>query len=113
MLAAVAGGSHEPEIPPYIDYDAYVAGGGYALLGKLRAQAERSPATCVLLDVLDQAGLRGLGGAGFPAARKWRSVLGEPGPRLMCVNGDEGEPGTFKDRWYLDRDPHRFLEGSR
>ena len=55
--------------------------------------------------------LRGLGGAGFPTGRKWRAVLGEPGPRLMAVNGDEGEPGTFKDRFYLLRDPHRFLEG--
>ncbi len=64
-----------------------------------------------LLKVLDDASLRGLGGAGFPAGRKWRSVLGEPGPRLMAVNGDEGEPGTFKDRYYLETDPHRFLEG--
>ena len=55
--------------------------------------------------------LRGLGGAGFPTGRKWRSVLGEPGPRLMAINGDEGEPGTFKDRYYLETDPHRFLEG--
>jgi formate dehydrogenase beta subunit len=60
---------------------------------------------------LDQAGLRGLGGAGFPTARKWRLVASQPAPRLMAVNADEGEPGTFKDRWYLERDPHRFLEG--
>ena len=56
-------------------------------------------------------GLRGLGGAGFPAGRKWRIVRGEAAPRLMAVNIDEGEPGTFKDRVYLERDPHRFLEG--
>ena len=64
-----------------------------------------------VLDGLDDAALRGLGGAGFPTGRKWRSVRGERGPRLMCVNGDEGEPGTFKDRFFLERDPHRFLEG--
>ena len=61
--------------------------------------------------MLDDSGLRGLGGAGFPTGRKWRAVRGEPGPRLMAVNGDEGEPGTFKDRFYLNTDPHRFLEG--
>src|SRR5260370_1047935 len=59
-----------------------------------------------------ESSLRGLGGAGFPTGRKWRAVLGEPGPRLMAVNGDEGEPGTFKDRFYLLRDLHRFLEGT-
>ncbi len=64
-----------------------------------------------LLKSLDDASLRGLGGAGFPTGRKWRAVLGEPGPRLMAINGDEGEPGTFKDRYYLETDPHRFLEG--
>jgi formate dehydrogenase len=60
---------------------------------------------------MEDSGLRGLGGAGFPAGRKWRIVAAEPEPRLMAVNIDEGEPGTFKDRWYLERDPHRFLEG--
>ena len=64
-----------------------------------------------LLKSLDDASLRGLGGAGFPTGRKWRAVLGEPGPRLMAINGDEGEPGTFKDRFYLETDPHRFIEG--
>jgi formate dehydrogenase len=65
-----------------------------------------------VLKALDDASLRGLGGAGFPTGRKWRSVLGEPGPRLMVVNADEGEPGTFKDRFYLLRDAHRFIEGT-
>ena len=60
---------------------------------------------------MESSGLRGLGGAGFPAGRKWRIVRGEPAPRLMAINIDEGEPGTFKDRHYLERDPHRFLEG--
>ncbi len=97
-------------IPPgSIDYDAYVAGGGYQLLDKVRSGEISTEA---ILTALDDSGLRGLGGAGFPTARKWRSVLGEPGPRLMAVNGDEGEPGTFKDRLYLNTDPHRFLEGT-
>ena len=72
------------------------------------------PASTTFEDVaakLDAAGLRGLGGAGFPTGRKWRIVRGYQGPRLMAVNADEGEPGTFKDRYYLERDPHRFLEG--
>ncbi len=64
-----------------------------------------------VIKTMEDAGLRGLGGAGFPAGRKWRIVRGEPGPRLMAVNVDEGEPGTFKDRHYLERDPHRFIEG--
>jgi formate dehydrogenase beta subunit len=61
---------------------------------------------------VSDAGLRGLGGAGFPTGRKWTFVRAEPGPRLMAVNGDEGEPGTFKDRYYLEKDPHRFIEGT-
>jgi formate dehydrogenase len=108
VLAAASDGDTHAHLPRYIDYDAYLAGGGYGLLGRLRSgELARDD----LLQVLDGASLRGLGGAGFPTARKWRAVLGEPGPHLMAVNGDEGEPGTFKDRWYLERDPHRFLEG--
>ncbi len=108
VLAAAAEGQAHPRIPDYIGYDAYVAGGGYALLKRLRSGAVSVEA---VLDGLDTAALRGLGGAGFPTGRKWRSVRAQKGPRLMCVNGDEGEPGTFKDRVYLERDPHRFLEG--
>ena len=108
VLAAAKGGDTHAHLPDYIDYDAYVAGGGYAVLKRLRS-GERSKED--LLKALDDASLRGLGGAGFPTGRKWRAVLGEPGPRLMAVNGDEGEPGTFKDRYYLETDPHRFLEG--
>ncbi|GAB2901191.1 NADH-ubiquinone oxidoreductase-F iron-sulfur binding region domain-containing protein [Paraburkholderia jirisanensis] len=96
-------------LPQYVEYEDYVAGGGYQLLQRLRSGAL---ATEDLLKALDDSSLRGLGGAGFPTARKWRSVLGVPGPRLMAINGDEGEPGTFKDRYYLERDPHRFLEGT-
>ncbi|MEA2888290.1 MAG: formate dehydrogenase beta subunit, partial [Bradyrhizobium sp.] len=108
VLAAAKGGDTHAHLPDYVDYDAYVAGGGYALLKRLRSgQLAKED----LLKALDDASLRGLGGAGFPTGRKWRAVLGEPGPRLMAINGDEGEPGTFKDRWYLETDPHRFIEG--
>jgi NADH:ubiquinone oxidoreductase subunit F (NADH-binding)/NADH:ubiquinone oxidoreductase subunit E len=106
--AALEGQAYAAPIPSYVDYHAYVAGGGYALLSAchhgLRTADE-------LIAIMDDAGLRGLGGAGFPAGRKWKIVRAEPAPRLMAVNIDEGEPGTFKDRWYLERDPHRFLEG--
>jgi formate dehydrogenase len=108
VLAAAKGGDTHAHLPVYVDYDAYVAGGGYALLKRLHSG---ELAKEDLLKALDDASLRGLGGAGFPTGRKWRAVLGEPGPRLMAINGDEGEPGTFKDRWYLETDPHRFIEG--
>jgi len=91
-----------------IGYDAYRANGGYGLLKDL-AQGKLDAAA--VLCTMEDSGLRGLGGAGFPTGRKWRIVQGEPAPRLMAVNLDEGEPGTFKDRVYLERDPHRFLEG--
>jgi formate dehydrogenase beta subunit len=97
---------HRPE--KYIDYDAYRAQGGYALL---RDCMEHRRDVESVLKTMEDSGLRGLGGAGFPAGRKWRIVRGERAPRMMAVNIDEGEPGTFKDRWYLERDPHRFLEG--
>jgi NADH:ubiquinone oxidoreductase subunit F (NADH-binding)/NADH:ubiquinone oxidoreductase subunit E len=108
VLAAAKGGDTHAHLPNYVDYDAYVAGGGYTLLKRLRSGELKKED---LLKALDDASLRGLGGAGFPTGRKWRAVLGEPGPRLMAINGDEGEPGTFKDRYYLETDPHRFLEG--
>ncbi|HEV2612859.1 MAG TPA: NADH-ubiquinone oxidoreductase-F iron-sulfur binding region domain-containing protein [Noviherbaspirillum sp.] len=90
------------------DYDSYRAGGGYALLQECVSGRRNVEAA---IREMEDSGLRGLGGAGFPAGRKWRIVRGEPGPRLMAVNIDEGEPGTFKDRTFLERDPHRFLEG--
>jgi NADH:ubiquinone oxidoreductase subunit F (NADH-binding)/NADH:ubiquinone oxidoreductase subunit E len=108
VLAAAKSGDTHTYVPDYIGYDAYLADGGYELLSRLRSGALPKED---LLKSLDDASLRGLGGAGFPTGRKWRSVLGEPRPRLMAVNGDEGEPGTFKDRYYLETDPHRFLEG--
>jgi len=108
VLAAAKAGDTHAHLPDYVGYDKYVADGGYRLLNRLRA-GELSKED--LLKSLDDASLRGLGGAGFPTGRKWRAVLGEPGPRLMAINGDEGEPGTFKDRYYLETDPHRFIEG--
>ncbi|MBI5260772.1 MAG: NAD(P)H-dependent oxidoreductase subunit E [Bradyrhizobium sp.] len=109
VLATAKAGETHAHLPNYIGYDSYVAAGGYRVLNRLRSgELPREE----LLKALDDAGLRGLGGAGFPAGRKWRAVLGEPGPRLMAVNGDEGEPGTFKDRYYLETDPHRFIEGT-
>ncbi len=90
------------------DYAAYRAGGGYRQLARMIA--ERSHRDSVLGE-LESSSLRGLGGAGFPVARKWRAVMAQPGPRLLVVNADEGEPGTFKDRHYLERAPHRMLEG--
>ena len=108
VMQAVQSQSFQPVVPDYIDLAAYVADGGYATLkdmvgGKLDAQA--------VLKAMEDSGLRGLGGAGFPAGRKWRIVREQAAPRLMAVNIDEGEPGTFKDRTYLERAPHRFLEG--
>jgi formate dehydrogenase len=97
---------HEPE--GYIGLSQYRAAGGYALLEQC-LQGKRDVESVIA--TLEASGLRGLGGAGFPAGRKWRIVRAEPAPKLMAVNIDEGEPGTFKDRVYLERDPHRFLEG--
>jgi NADH:ubiquinone oxidoreductase subunit F (NADH-binding)/NADH:ubiquinone oxidoreductase subunit E len=108
VQAEVSAG-HSRHVPaPYIDFEAYVAQGGYALL---RDCMENRRDVESVIKTMEDSGLRGLGGAGFPAGRKWRIVRGERAPRLMAVNIDEGEPGTFKDRWYLERDPHRFLEG--
>ena len=108
VKAAVAARSTGPDRPKYMDYNAYRAAGGYKLLADcLEGKRTREDLT----KIMEDSGLRGLGGAGFPAGRKWRLVGAEPSPRVMAVNIDEGEPGTFKDRWYLERDPHRFLEG--
>ncbi len=93
---------------PYVGFEEYQQQAGYQTwiacgTGKRDVEA--------VIKEMENSGLRGLGGAGFPAGRKWRIVRTEAGPRYMAVNIDEGEPGTFKDRWYLERDPHRFLEG--
>ena len=108
VLAAVQAEAIHPEVPDYIDLNAYRADGGYALLQSLSSGMQNTEA---VMKAMEDSGLRGLGGAGFPAGRKWRIVSEQAAPRLMAVNIDEGEPGTFKDRTYLERDPHRFLEG--
>ncbi len=104
---SVSGGTGAA-ISGYTGYATYRAHGGYALAAAVvngEEEAER------IIKVMEDSGLRGLGGAGFPVGRKWRIVRDQPAPRVMAVNIDEGEPGTFKDRVYLERDPHRFLEG--
>jgi len=108
VRSAVARKETGPDKPKYLDYDLYRKTGGYKLIADcLAGKRTREDLTRIMED----SQLRGLGGAGFPAGRKWRLVAAEPAPRVMAVNIDEGEPGTFKDRWYLERDPHRFLEG--
>jgi formate dehydrogenase len=108
VLAAVADGGRECAPPPAPDLAADQAAGGYAqLLRCLRGEIDRE----AVLAAIEAAGLRGLGGAGFPTARKWRAVAAQPAPRMMAVNADEGEPGTFKDRHWLEHAPHRILEG--
>jgi len=109
LVKAVRAKNTHPAIPAYRDLEAYRADGGYKLLDECR-NGRRTVEEVVKL--IDSAGLRGLGGAGFPTSRKWGFVRNNSGPRLMAVNADEGEPGTFKDRWYLERDPHRCLEGA-
>ncbi len=106
---AVAGGATHPVNPDHIGLDAYRADGGYALLEACR---DGTRSVDEIIEALEHSGLRGLGGAGFPTGRKWRFVRQEPAPRLMAINADEGEPGTFKDRVYMESDPHRFLEGT-
>jgi formate dehydrogenase beta subunit len=109
VLSAVRGGEVRCPPPRPVDYAQYRAAGGYRLVQQcLGGMRDREG----IFRELENSKLRGLGGAGFPAGRKWRIVWGEPAPRLLAVNIDEGEPGTFKDRWYLERDPHRFLEGA-
>ncbi len=96
-------------VSKYIGYAEYRRKGGYKLLAQCLAGRRDAEG---IIKTMEDSGLRGLGGAGFPAGRKWRIVRNEPAPRLLAINIDEGEPGTFKDRYYLERDPHRFLEGA-
>ncbi|MBM2577376.1 NAD(P)H-dependent oxidoreductase subunit E [Jannaschia sp. Os4] len=107
VMRAVEAGATHAIVPDYEGLDAYRAGGGYEKLAELRDGGDWA----AVQETVAASGLRGLGGAGFPSGRKWGFVRGNPGPRLMAVNGDEGEPGTFKDRFYLERTPHLFLEG--
>jgi formate dehydrogenase len=106
--AAIKAGDTHPHIPDYEDNDTYVANGGGMVTfdlygGKLSVNEVQEKVAA--------SGLRGLGGAGFPTAKKWSFVRAEEGPRYLAVNADEGEPGTFKDRYYLERQPNLFLEG--
>ena len=107
VRAAIAEGDTHPHVPDYQEFAAYRAEGGYGALTGLRAGGDWEAVQESIL----ASGLRGLGGAGFPSGRKWGFVRANPGPRYLAVNGDEGEPGTFKDRYYLEREPHLFLEG--
>ncbi|WBY02980.1 NAD(P)H-dependent oxidoreductase subunit E [Ramlibacter tataouinensis] len=108
VVATVRAGTARHEPQGYIGLSQYRASGGYRVLEECVADQRKVDD---VIATLEASGLRGLGGAGFPAGRKWKIVRAEPAPRLMAVNIDEGEPGTFKDRVYLERDPHRFLEG--
>ena len=108
LLERVSAPAPHDEAPAYRSIQAYRADGGYELLQALKSGAR--PASDVI-DALSDSALRGLGGAGFPTGRKWSIVSGYDGPRMMAINGDEGEPGTFKDRHYLTTDPHRMIEG--
>jgi formate dehydrogenase beta subunit len=108
VAAAVKSKPHAHAWKPDADFAAYQKTGGYALLNAcITDQRTRDE----LIKIVSDSGLRGLGGAGFPTGRKWSLVRAEPAPRMFAVNADEGEPGTFKDRYYLERDPHRFIEG--
>ncbi|MHA6644966.1 NAD(P)H-dependent oxidoreductase subunit E [Mesorhizobium sp. A623] len=109
LLKMAATGDTGVKVPTYTGLAAYRAEGGYQLLEQMRKGEVTADA---LMETMQSAGLRGLGGAGFPAGKKWEFVRSYAGPRLMSINGDEGEPGTFKDRIYLERDPHRTLEGA-
>ena len=105
-------GENQAVSPDYVGYESYRAQGGYVLAKEIiEGKKENSRDTESIIKIMESSGLRGLGGAGFPAGRKWRIVKDQVAPKLMAVNIDEGEPGTFKDRTYLERDPHRFLEG--
>lgn len=105
--AAIAAGETHAHVDPYETLAAYLEEGGYSELKALRAEGDWEEVQEKILS----SGLRGLGGAGFPSGRKWGFVRANPGPRYLAVNGDEGEPGTFKDRVYIEGEPHVFLEG--
>jgi formate dehydrogenase len=108
VAAAVSRKAASCPVPKYMDLEAYRMGGGYRLIADCLAGKRTREE---IIQIAQDSAVRGLGGAGFPAGQKWKIVAAEPAPRLMAVNLDEGEPGTFKDRYYLERDPHRFLEG--
>ena len=108
LQAVIASGDTHAEMPDYQSFEDYVEAGGYARLAACR---DGTLTVDAVMKTIGEAGLRGLGGAGFPSDRKWQFVRAGEAPRYLAINGDEGEPGTFKDRFYLEREPHRFLEG--
>ena len=105
---AVNDKAYAPEIPNYINLESYIEDGGYEIY---RSICDEKISKDDAVNILESSELKGLGGAGFPAGRKWRILRDQQAPRLLAVNIDEGEPGTFKDRYYLESDPHRFFEG--
>jgi len=109
VAATIAAGSFGPVPVDWPRLQTYRAAGGLRLVEDLRVG---TVAVSDLAASLEAAGLRGLGGAGFPTHRKWEIVRSGPGPRYVVINADEGEPGTFKDRYHLERSPHQFLEGA-
>ena len=109
ILACIEEGDFTPLVPPHVDFAGYTGNGGYSVLKECLSGARKAQD---VIGALEDGGLKGMGGAGFPTGRKWRFVRAEPAPRLMAINADEGEPGTIKDRVYMERDPHRFLEGA-
>ena len=109
ILACIEEGDFTPLVPPHVDFAEYTGNGGYSVLKECLSGARKAQD---VIGALEDGGLKGMGGAGFPTGRKWRFVRAEPAPRLMAINADEGEPGTIKDRVYMERDPHRFLEGA-
>lgn len=109
LLEMAESGDFDAAVPDYVNLHAYLEHGGYQVLDRVRAGELGADK---LIETLGDAGLKGLGGAGFPAGKKWSFVRSYEGPRLMTINGDEGEPGTFKDRHYLEADPHRMFEGA-
>jgi formate dehydrogenase len=105
----VEAGKTDAPVSDYITYNNYINSGGYQLVNRY---FDSTNTTETIIEIMKDSGLRGLGGAGFPAGKKWELVRQQPGPRVLAVNIDEGEPGTFKDRHFLEKDPHRFLEGA-
>ncbi|MBU3730623.1 MAG: NADH-quinone oxidoreductase subunit F [Beijerinckiaceae bacterium] len=109
VAAAITTNATTPLIPPYLDFATYRKEGGYTIVTQLRSETRKADD---VIAALSHSHLRGLGGAGFPAGRKWTTVRAQPAPRLMTINADEGEPGTFKDRFWLESNPHLMLEGA-
>ena len=109
VIESIVNKNFEAKIPKYISYQEYLNKGGYKILKKIE---EKTITNNDIIKSLSDSGLKGKGGAGFPTGRKWELVLANKGDKLIAINGDEGEPGTFKDKLYLETDPHRFLEGA-